>query len=597
MGHRTMKLLRIALFALLVASPAQAQWQTPQHSIPIGQGAGVTGFQAAVPSTAGIPLVSNGASVDPSFAPAQNAGIAPGAANTMKGSLNGSATSDITIASCTLAYQLTQWISGTGWQCGVDPVLPSRAVAATLNLSAFSAVRTLGYALPGDGGEATFAKTAIAFVDSGALANHTNPSAAGTGYTNGTYRGIPLSNGTCNVQATIVVAGTVVTSVAVTNPGNSCAVGNVLTGSVSGTGSGFSWTVTAVTTGLGSFTDSASNGWQIVMPAKGIDARAFGVKFDYFTSDALATDNYASVQNVWFFAQRNPNAVTDTGVGPGGKVLWANGTAMVCGGGATPLQVPQGVLVEGQGRYASILKLCDAWSSTGHQIEFCDVTTQATCYGAALARMQIFNIFTSGQGSVDSTATTLFTNNDQDTVMLDDVVVYPGACRRGIWATIGYGGASSLLFKGTTEIKGGMKAANCNGNGNPSVFIDYGSANVLFDNLIGGGLSAGSGGIRDSGILVGSGYVTIKAFHYEQVVSPLIENISSTNAGAIRVFNATGGAGCVSLFTANSAGANTLVVSPPVALNGCTSTANWNSSIYAGPPTTDTIFTPTVHSW
>lgn len=74
-----MKMLRAAFFValnLLVASPAIAQWQTPDHSIPIGNGAGVTGFNAAVPGTAGLPLASNGASADPSFQLLTAAGIA-----------------------------------------------------------------------------------------------------------------------------------------------------------------------------------------------------------------------------------------------------------------------------------------------------------------------------------------------------------------------------------------------------------------------------------------------------------------------------------------------------------------------------------------
>jgi hypothetical protein len=64
-----MNLLRIAAFivAFFVGAPAIAQWQTPNHSVPIGRGAGVTGFGSAAPGTAGLPLVSNGPGADPSF--------------------------------------------------------------------------------------------------------------------------------------------------------------------------------------------------------------------------------------------------------------------------------------------------------------------------------------------------------------------------------------------------------------------------------------------------------------------------------------------------------------------------------------------------
>jgi microcystin-dependent protein len=58
----------LAAAALAVAAvPVDAQWQTPNHSVPIGKGVGNTGFGNAAPGAAGLPFVSNGASVDPSF--------------------------------------------------------------------------------------------------------------------------------------------------------------------------------------------------------------------------------------------------------------------------------------------------------------------------------------------------------------------------------------------------------------------------------------------------------------------------------------------------------------------------------------------------
>lgn len=63
-----MKFVRFLLVALLfVASPACAQWQTQNHSVPIGKGGSNIGFSFATPGTAGQPLVSNGPSADPSF--------------------------------------------------------------------------------------------------------------------------------------------------------------------------------------------------------------------------------------------------------------------------------------------------------------------------------------------------------------------------------------------------------------------------------------------------------------------------------------------------------------------------------------------------
>lgn len=67
--------LAAALFLAMPLPAAFAQWQTPSHSVPIGKGGGVVGFGSAIPSTAGLPLVSNGATLDPSFQSLTGAGF------------------------------------------------------------------------------------------------------------------------------------------------------------------------------------------------------------------------------------------------------------------------------------------------------------------------------------------------------------------------------------------------------------------------------------------------------------------------------------------------------------------------------------------
>lgn len=196
--------IAVALAALLAVSPVAAQWQTPDHSVPVGRGGGALGFKSAAPGTAGFPLVSNNAASDPTFQALPNAGLAPGAANTVKGSLNGSTTSDIAITACTLTYQITKWVAGTGWQCGLNPVLPSRAVATTLDLSAFNSVTTQGYLRPGDGGGAKFYKR------NGAILTFTIT--VGGSCNNGTWPGIRLTGGTgTGAYGTLVVSGGVAT--------------------------------------------------------------------------------------------------------------------------------------------------------------------------------------------------------------------------------------------------------------------------------------------------------------------------------------------------------------------------------------------------
>lgn len=61
-----------ALFAALlyfVVSPALAQWQVPDHSVPVGRGGSASGFKSAVPGSAGQTLQSTGTGSDPVFAP------------------------------------------------------------------------------------------------------------------------------------------------------------------------------------------------------------------------------------------------------------------------------------------------------------------------------------------------------------------------------------------------------------------------------------------------------------------------------------------------------------------------------------------------
>lgn len=67
-----MKFHKVLFFAIfcLVGGTAQAQWQTPEHTIPVGRGPGIVGFKSASPGAAGQVLVSNGASADPSFSSA-----------------------------------------------------------------------------------------------------------------------------------------------------------------------------------------------------------------------------------------------------------------------------------------------------------------------------------------------------------------------------------------------------------------------------------------------------------------------------------------------------------------------------------------------
>jgi hypothetical protein len=90
-----------------------------------------------------------------------------------------------------------------------------------------------------------------------------NTLVGGTTYTNGTYTNVTLTGGSgSGAKATIVVAGTVVTTVTLTKAGNGYVVGNTLSAtaaSIGGTGTGFSIKVATINDG---FTESNLNLWQ-----------------------------------------------------------------------------------------------------------------------------------------------------------------------------------------------------------------------------------------------------------------------------------------------------------------------------------------------
>lgn len=144
-----MKITRFAAFAiaLLLASPALAQWQTPNHSVPLGRGSGVSGFGAAAPSTAGRPLISNGASSDPSFGLVPNSALTPGAADTLKGSLNGTTVTDVAVPACTSVGSALQWAAGTGPQCNPVSVFTGFDAPVNMGLSAAVAGNALTFTL------------------------------------------------------------------------------------------------------------------------------------------------------------------------------------------------------------------------------------------------------------------------------------------------------------------------------------------------------------------------------------------------------------------------------------------------------------------
>ncbi|TQF28789.1 hypothetical protein UNPA324_03330 [Bradyrhizobium sp. UNPA324] len=317
-----------------------------------------------------------------------------------------------------------------------------------------------------------------------------------------------------------------------------------------------------------------------------------GVKFDWDGNDGSATDNYTTLQNALSFAYYKTATGSDLGGALGGQVLLTKGTAMVGCGATSPIVSPYGVKVKGQGNYTSVIKFCDTFSTGVNQWELCDSLTHLACFGTLLEDFQIFNVV-GINGS--SSRSVVYTNNAQHESGMRRMAIYPGGCGRGATYETGYGGATYILLD-SVEFKGGKSDANCGGANGAEVYINYGTTQVIINNLNLSGFSSGSGGPRANGLAIDGGFVDIVGIHAEQVVNPVVIHITGgLSAGQIRARSVVGGVDCVGMFTLASGNtAGNFMLSPPNAVNGCTRlvTNGQGGSNLTGPVVSDTIFNP-----
>lgn len=326
------------------------------------------------------------------------------------------------------------------------PVISSRAVAATLDLTAYTAVKTLGYATPGDGGGATFLKVgAVPFKDTYITAGTV---VGGSGYgANATYNGVSLGGGSgLGCRGRVTVTGGAVTAVDIT--GNYCsayAVGNVLTPNASnmaGTGTGATFTVTTISTQLGSFIDSAANNWQIIADESAFpNVRQYGAKLDWNGVDATATNDILSFRSA--IAHAVIPFSTSAAIIFGNTVIIPKGAAYLCAGGTpfTTLLVSAGVILKGAGVYGgTTLKQCTAESSNTHFITLCNPNAGSGEFGCRLEDMVL-----QMNGASSSTISAIYSASGQQFPLINNVYINPGL-RGCIKYEIGTGGASNAIF-------------------------------------------------------------------------------------------------------------------------------------------------------
>lgn len=406
-------------------------------------------------------------------------------------------------------------------------VITSREAAKLLDLSIYTSVKTLGYYTGGDGGGATFVKAngspwKDAYATNGVISG-------GSGYVNGTYRNVPASGGTCqSLNLNVTVSGGAVSAVTIVNGGqNGCVVGDVTTVAntfLGGSGSGFTYTITAVVGPLASFTDAAGNKFQYVVDEGNfINLRQFGAKMDWSGTDAIATDDTLSVQSAMNFASINcTGLVFPTSGGCAGQtVIVPKGTSYFC---TDTLIVPYNVHLKGQGRWSSTFKLCDTgFQSSKNFVEICDKTTQLACFNAGLSHMQL----NSRNANADANIAVVYSNNVQDELILDHVYINAGQ-RSSVYLETGYGGASYVDIS-NLEIDSNAT--------NDVIRINYGTTIVNLKSLVIANSSNTGPCMRITG-----GFVDINGFHPENCpTAGLIVNIpTSLDNGMVRLHGATG---------------------------------------------------------
>jgi hypothetical protein len=572
----------VAISASFFIAPTQAQ--TPgavtNHAFAIGKGAGTTGYGSVLCSSAQVPVgqtsadpqcktlsgdVTNDANGVTAIGAnkATNAKINPGAANTVKGTVDGLVTSDLAVASCSALYSVTQWVTGTGWQCGINPVLPSRAVAATLNLSAFTSVKTLGYATAGDGGEATFLnRTTTPFRDSFVTAISITGNGT-SGCTNGTYRNKQPSGGTgTGIILNMVVSGNVVTSATIEEwGGNGYTAADVLTTTVTGCSTSVTLSVTTVSTPTCSFSDSTGNHLQIIYSGSSpfLNPKQCGAKFDYAGTDGSATNDFTAIQNTISYCADIHSPTIDGGGSAGCRIMLPPGNAMICGG--VPLNVPQGVSIEGVNMWGSTIKICAAWGSSANFMNICDPDTQASCFSSYLRNFTLYAPFTlDGSSGVSA----IYSNSIQQVDVIDRVAVYAGR-RRCITLETGYGGAALLGIQNFECTPGDTSTTNV------GMLINYGTTIVTMRNVH----VETSGPNTMSGITINGGFVNLIGFHTEGISTGIEVNITGSIAnGFAKLDTLTGGASCTNLVLKQGGSVNNTVYVSSLTQNGCTNSIN-----------------------
>lgn len=496
--------------------------------------------------------------------------LAIGTANTLLGSINGTSNSFLAVPACATASSILQWGAGVGFQCGINPVISSRATALLLNLNAYNVVTTQGWGSAGDGGGGTFRKLSAGVPFQDSYVTSTGSLAGGTGYgATATYLGVTLTGGSfgAGCLGKVTVTSGSVTAIDIT--GNLCVnylVGDILTPQAStmtpgGTGgSGASVTVATLSTPLGSFTDAGSNHMEIVTDSGGFpNSRQFGCKLDYNGNDATATNDLPCMNSGMAFSATQFGALNSYVTG--NKFIVPKGASLLCAGTAPfqTLLVPQGVNVNGAGpEGGSTLKQCTAENANTHFVTLCNPDAKIGQFGC---KMSDISLITDGPAS--SNIVTVYSSSGQDFTLLENVYMQ-NLARGCIRYTIGAGGAGNAGFKV-------VECTNTTGNINPAVSCDASNTQCIFDTI---NISCSTGGCTGPAIsLAGNVNGIVEKFHIEQFTNGIF--VGAT--GLTKIEDGTITTGCTNGITLLGSNANNTVTTRNIQSSCTTTTVNGHS--------------------
>lgn len=222
-----------------------------------------------------------------------------------------------------------------------------------------------------------------------------------------------------------------------------------------------------------------------------------------------------------------------------GRLLVPQGAFLACGTGTVSLIIPYGTTLEGASNQGSVIRMCDAFSTSTHFVTLCDTNWHSAALNCIARDIQF-----SASNAVTASGNTymVYSNNTQDFGGLYNVYIY--ASGRGcIWFEKGFGGASTMTIE-NFSCSAHAPIAMIRLGDTVASGLNLGTTIVTLRNIVLGGPSSGSSFQLGSGILIQGGFHTIENVHCEEMPICIDVNIPSTgNGDQVRIHNVNAGSG------------------------------------------------------